>query len=534
MSQKIIILGGGVGGLTVAHELVHSGEYNHYDIHIYERNDCIGGMARSGFKSRNGNKVPTEYCWRIYGPCYNNLREILKQIPLSNNSSKTVHDNLVDVKDFLIADQGTVFHMNNRPTTLFKMRRAFKNVPFRQKWYVLRKILYCFMISTHRLNDMDNMTWKEYIDPTNKLCHDMKKYIIDIMGPYLGAEPLLVNVPSVAKTLESFKVFNRPISVMRGPTSEAWFLHWQKHLEAKGVTFHFNDTVTDIRTEGDRVQSAALLDGTEITGDVFFCSLPIESIANMPSLKIEGMKELAKLGHQLMVGVQLYFDKKIPLPTQNTALYIPNSPWQLVIEPQGSIWNQRYDDIADIWSIGLCDPVREGLLIKKPFVECSHEEIKKEVWFQITKSEFGKYLNLDSVQIVDHQVWDTYVYDGKRLSTREPKFSTNKGTYYLRPNNKTKFGNLHFATAYTKTETDMFEMESAAEAGRQAARTLEKSVRVLPTPRPLFFFFYRWFDKKLHKFDCYSRLPFVWLLLGFPFLILLPFAYVYSKFGGYK
>jgi len=307
-------------------------------------------------------------------------------------------------------------------------------------------------------------------------------------------------------------------------------LHWQHHLEAKGVVFHFNETVADIRTEGHSVQSAVLSNGTKVTGDVYFCCMPVESVANMPSLKIKGMSELAQLGHQLMVGVQLYFDKKIHLPTQNTALYIPDSPWQLVIEPQGSIWNKSYNDVADIWSIGLCDPVRHGLFIKKPFIECSHEEIKQEVWHQITKSEFGNYLNLGSVKILDHHVWDTYVFNGKTLSTHEPKFSTNKGTYYLRPNNHTEFNNLHFATAYTKTETDMFEMESAAEAGRQAARILEKSVRVLPTPRPLFFFFYRWIDAQLHKLNCYSRLTFMWFCLGLPFLILLPFAYLQRTF----
>lgn len=56
------------------------------------------------------------------------------------------------------------------------------------------------------------------------------------------------------------------------------------------------------------------------------------------------------------------------------------------------------------WSIGLCDPVHPGLLIKKPFVECSHKEIKQEVWYQITQSEFNQYLHLDLVQITDYNV----------------------------------------------------------------------------------------------------------------------------------
>jgi uncharacterized protein with NAD-binding domain and iron-sulfur cluster len=237
MAKKIVVLGAGIGGLVVAHELAHIAGQR-YDIHIYERHHTIGGMARSGYKTRNDVKLPTEYCWRIYGPNYDNLREILKQIPLKNNPKKSVHDNLIEISEYLIADQDAIFKMNNRPETLIALRKAFKNVPLKQKLDVLNKILYGFMISTKRLNSLDNLTWNEYVDPDGLLCHDMKKYIIDIMAPYLGAESRKVNVPSVIKTLESFKVFNKPLSVMCGPTNEAWFDHWKPYLESKGVAFH--------------------------------------------------------------------------------------------------------------------------------------------------------------------------------------------------------------------------------------------------------------------------------------------------------
>jgi hypothetical protein len=529
MTKKIVILGGGIGGLTVAHELAHK-EGSQYDIHIYERNNIIGGMARSGYKIRNGVKLPTEYCWRIYGPNYDNLREILKQIPLNDTPEKTVHDNLINISEYLIADQQVILKMNNRPKTLVNLRRAFKNIPLQQKLSVINKILYGFMISTERLNLLDNLTWKKYIDPDNSLCHDMKKYIIDIMGPYLGAEATAVNVPSVIKTLESFKIFNKPISVMCGPTNEVWFEHWQSYLESQGVIFHLNSEVVDIHTHGEQIKHALLANGEVVKSDVFFCCMPVESVAKLPSLTIPGISELAIRARQLMVSIQLYFDRKIPLPNKDTAMYIPDSPWQLVIEPQGSLWNKSYGDIADLWSIGLCDPTRPGLLIKKSFIYCSHEEIKNEVWHQIKISELGQYLNLNKVRVLDHNVWDTYVFDGLRLDTYEPKFSTNKGTFKLRPDNETRFKNFHFATAYTKTDTDMFEMESAAESGRRAARLLEKSVRVTTIDRPLFFTFYRWLDSLFLGTNLYKHAPFVFFCLGLPMLLMLPFVYLYRRF----
>jgi len=514
MKKKVVILGAGIGGLTVAHELIRCN--SEYEIHVYDRNKVIGGMARSGVKQRGDVSLPTEYSWRIYGPNYDNLRDIFKQIPLIHNAKKTVHDNLIDVNDFLIADQHTIFLMNNRPKMLWDMRQAFKTIPFQQKWRVISKIMYCFMISTDRLNRMDNLTWNDYIDPDHSLCHDMRKYIIDIMGPFLGAEPLQVNVPSTAKTLESFKVLNRPISVMNAPTNEAWFDHWQVHLEGQGVKFHLNTHVTDMHAEGDRVTDVTIEDN-EVSADIFFCCLSVESVAAMPSLNLPGITELANRGRQLMVGMQLYFDKKIAMPSNHTAMYIPDSPWQLVIEPQGSLWGKTYDDISDVWSIGLCDPIRPGLLIKKPFIECSHEEIQQEVWHQITTSELGNHLSLHTIAVLDYNVWDTYRFNGEALDTKEPKFSTNKGTYFLRPDNATRYHNLYFATAYTKTETDMFEMESAAESGRRAASLIEPSVRVIPSHRPEWFVFYRWLDSIFKPFNFYQYAPLGWLFLGLPF-----------------
>ncbi len=123
MKKKVVILGAGIAGLTVAHELIRT--RSDYEIHVYDRNDVIGGMARSGIKLRDGISLPTEYSWRIYGPNYDNLRDIFKQIPLINPPDKTVYDNLIDVNDYLIADKQTIFLMNNKPNTLWDMRRAF-------------------------------------------------------------------------------------------------------------------------------------------------------------------------------------------------------------------------------------------------------------------------------------------------------------------------------------------------------------------------------------------------------------------------
>jgi uncharacterized protein with NAD-binding domain and iron-sulfur cluster len=75
--MKIIIIGAGISGLTIAHELVEK----NFDIEIYEKDNIIGGMAKS---IRTKNYVPTEHSWRGYGPFYYNFFNIAKRIPIDN------------------------------------------------------------------------------------------------------------------------------------------------------------------------------------------------------------------------------------------------------------------------------------------------------------------------------------------------------------------------------------------------------------------------------------------------------------------
>ena len=77
MENNIVIVGGGISGLTVAHYLIKNG----YNVSLYEKSNVVGGMARS---VRDKNNVPTEHSWRGYGPQYHNFFRLAKDIPLSN------------------------------------------------------------------------------------------------------------------------------------------------------------------------------------------------------------------------------------------------------------------------------------------------------------------------------------------------------------------------------------------------------------------------------------------------------------------
>src|SRR3954447_10437963 len=86
--RSVAVLGGGVGGLTVAHELAERG----FDVSVYERR-AFGGKARSfrvpGTASGGRRPLPGEHGARFIPGLYQNLPETLRRIPFSGNSEGT-------------------------------------------------------------------------------------------------------------------------------------------------------------------------------------------------------------------------------------------------------------------------------------------------------------------------------------------------------------------------------------------------------------------------------------------------------------
>ena len=54
--KHIIIIGGGISGLTAAHELIEQ----NYKVTLIERNDQVGGLART-YQNKKNKTCPYEY-----------------------------------------------------------------------------------------------------------------------------------------------------------------------------------------------------------------------------------------------------------------------------------------------------------------------------------------------------------------------------------------------------------------------------------------------------------------------------------------
>src|SRR5437762_5031423 len=103
MAAKIAILGGGVGGLSAAHELVQRG----FSVAVYEGRDRWGGKARSVDKPGSGTggrrDLPGEHGFRFFPGFYRHLPDTMSRIPFG---TRTVADNLMNATRILVARAG--------------------------------------------------------------------------------------------------------------------------------------------------------------------------------------------------------------------------------------------------------------------------------------------------------------------------------------------------------------------------------------------------------------------------------------------
>jgi len=485
--KNIVIIGGGISGLTAALELVEQ----NYQVTIIERNNIVGGVART-YQDEKNKICPYEYSWRAYGKWYQNVYDIMKRIQF--NSKETVFDKLVVL-------QGGNKTCNKK---IKNYDNEINNLPYLDYLKLLPSGIkyYCSCDERNR-NDYSKIGLREYINYL-KLSKDTEDTIGKIVGPYLGFDYHNASVYDLIYFYEmlsnnSADEFNFSITSL--PTNYVWFEPWIKLLKSKGVIILLNTEVIQIDMKINTINNIIIHDKlsntyNNIKADYYVnCTGPeilqklLKPYKLYPNISgfYHNISKVAKNGNQIQLSIYYYIDKKIFLENKNTLAYLPNTPWLLMVLPTGHIWGDKYlskyciKNIKEVISVGICEPYVKGLLIKKPWSECTREEIQIEAWYQlINDTEFKNNVctqnntKLEDINIIQFKMWDSYVYKNGKITTYEPKWGNNINTIQYRPNPMTPIINLFIAGSYTNTTTGTYSMESAAESGKIVAKSLCK------------------------------------------------------------
>lgn len=504
MPNKIIILGGGVAGMSAAHELSERG----FSVEVFERQPKIaGGKARSvpvpGTAVGSNKDLPGEHGFRFFPGFYRHVTDTMKRIPFKENKMG-VFDNLVDTHTIMLARFGksSITVPDDFPTTLEELELIIKAI-FTSDTGLTKEDIHFFAsriwqlmtsCKERRLAEYESVGWWEYLEADSHSAAYRSLFVLGLTRSLVAAKAEEASTRTVGdiflqllyNMLDPFVASDR---VLNGPTNEVWINPWLEYLTQKrGVVYHFGHEVVKINSNGHKITGVELklADGTtkKIEEDAYYISaLPVErqyalmnDVLNKMDPSLYTLKDLAD-DVNWMNGIQFYLTDYTPI-NQGHVIY-SDSPWALTSISQKQFWKDidlsAYGDgkVKDILSVDISDWFTEGLNGKKA-VDCTKEEVKEEVWAQLKKS-----LNVNGTTVLKDEMLHHWYLDSDIIfhpyspaSNEEPLLVNKVNSWTLRPEAYTRIQNLFLASDYVRTYTDLATMEGANEAARRAVNAI--------------------------------------------------------------
>jgi uncharacterized protein with NAD-binding domain and iron-sulfur cluster len=176
-----------------------------------------------------------------------------------------------------------------------------------------------------------------------------------------------------------------------------------------------------------------------------------------------------------MNGVLFYLDRDVPLQ-HGHAIFI-DSEWALTAISQAQFWpdvdlEARGDGrVEGILSVDVSEWERPGRRTGKVAMACSPEEIRAEVWGQLTDHiDDG---SLDAANVLTWFLDPAIQFPNPTAATNlEPLLINTAGSWADRPDAATRIPNLFLAADFVRTHTDLATMEGANEAARRAVNAI--------------------------------------------------------------
>jgi uncharacterized protein with NAD-binding domain and iron-sulfur cluster len=497
MQQTVAVLGGGVAGLSAAHELIERG----FKVRVYERRPALGGKARSIAVPNSGvagrDPLPGEHGFRFFPGFYKHVTDTMRRIPYGTEGN--AFDNLSTATRILLARAGQteLTWLARSPATLDDLRTFLielftpLGVPLDElTFFVSRLLIVATSCPERRLAEYENIAWWDFIAAPRMsktyqayLGQGLTRSLVAMRAEEgstrtVGATQLQLLYGLICPD----RVFDRLLS---GPTNDVWIKPWTTYLSNRGVEFETGSRITNIETDGAHVTAVTVESSSgsaEVKADFYIAALPIEVMA---ALMTEGLKRAApslanldKLKTRWMNGIQFYLAQDVPL-TYGHVIYL-DSPWALTSISQRQFWTNidltRYGDgtVRGILSVDISDWEAPGVIFGKPASACTADQIKEEVW-----SQLKQHLNdtgAAPLQDRDLVTWfldpDIEFPNPGAATNAEPLLINTAGSLQYRPEAQVELENFFVASDYVRTYTDIACMEAANEAARRAVNCL--------------------------------------------------------------
>jgi uncharacterized protein with NAD-binding domain and iron-sulfur cluster len=482
MTEQVAVLGGGVAGLTAAHELAERG----FDVTVYETRPLLGGKARSlpvpGSGTDGRRDLPGEHGFRFFPGFYQHVPDTMRRIGVDHH--------LVGAERILLAQgegRSELVTPAHLPESLddfalvtrfvFEAATSLGVPPQDTTWFLDRLLTLLTSCDERRLGQWELESWWAYVDADHR-SKAFQKFLADGLTRTLVAAKAHEMSARTGGTILLQLMFDltraggRADRVLDGPTSDVWIDPWVAHLEGLGVQFRREAPVEGIQMSGGRVASATV-GGETVTADHYVAAVPVEVMRMLASPQLRAaeprLKALDHLVTRWMNGAMFYLREDVPM-VKGHAIYI-DSEWALTSISQRQFWGgfdfaQAGDGtVGGILSVDVSDWTTPSRRLGKIAMQCTHDEVLDEVWAQL----HDHVEDLDKANVVRAFLDPAIEFPNPtEAANLEPLLVNTRGSWADRPDAATSIPNLYLASDYVRTSTDLATMEGANEAARRA------------------------------------------------------------------
>lgn len=529
---RVAIFGGGVGGLSVAQELLERG----FTVTVYEKSHWGGkvrGMPVPGSGTGGREDLPGQHGFHFFPGFYKNLPDTMKRIP--SLSGKSVFEHIVEGDAELLARQSDPstkipaafkFSIEWLLEALHAFRvLMYKIPPAEMAFFIGRALAFLGTCRERRITEFDEVSWWDFVE-AERMSPEYQRLI--------GSLPSLALIavrPEEASTrtlgdamiqMFSYGFFpGRTIDrLLDGPEQMLWVEPWVAQLVKLGGDLRMPATLVSLECDGRRITSAMVEEGgtlSRVEADYYVCALPLNVAVHKLTPEIRrAAPSLSRIGELVtgwMNGVQIFLNRQLPLVRGHVGY--ADSPWALTSVSQAQFWPDfnwpayGNGDSAEAFSVIISDWNTKGVIFHKPANQCNPQEIYEEVLAQLNASlaSHGEAVRPQDVQsfFIDPDI--TFPRGPERQDQNlESLFITTCGAWTSRPQAKTEIPNLVMASEWMQHCMDFASAEGTNQVAREAVNAIldaanspTKRCRVYKTKQPLLSLPLRALDAVLYR-----------------------------------
>jgi len=367
--KKVIIIGGGLAGLSLATELVDE----NFDVVVLEKHKNLGGRASNTFDRKMNDPVPIGP--HVFVTAYNNFRHFLEKINAEHEISweRKIFLEVVYKKQHY---QFKISHIP-RPFYMLPWILGFPFISWRDKLSHFRLALKISFSSESNLEKFDNINAYDFLVKLGVTENSINKFWRFFVLSLLNVPIELCSAAEFGLLMKHWShMKNRKFGFAKIGLGEIFTKAAEQYIEKKGGSVRHNTSVTKISFEKNKIDHLIVHQGNvseKLEADIYVSTLnPIDLREILPeNIRFSDFfKNLNAFEPVPYISVNLWFDKKISdkkfwalLNDSKTPSYINTDFYD-----QSNIYSTREDHSF----------VTSNIIYSKPYQDMADTEIVKK------------------------------------------------------------------------------------------------------------------------------------------------------------